>query len=433
MADVMGAFLKGRQVAQQEQEHQQALEENKLRAMVLKHQIDGLKIEDTLRKRALQAQNLSMLQGQPEADLPTESVTQPNLPSKSYAGGMTGLPGVVSSLIDARNGGAAGPSTMLSDTAQPTLPGTNTTTRRAGVNISGVPEWGVPDTMVRPRSAEEIIRASIAQKMMEPFTLGPDQERIVGGQVVAHGGPRTTAPRQPTRMSTALEATGGDAEKALELEGKTRGTGATNRFTPKDFLLDGEQASGFVDAQGNYYDAGKNPIKNPAGRVKPLRGSGRTTGGMTEVQAETAARAEYAQFARTYRGQHPAPTAAERQNDATMRSLSPNTELPPLETPPPPPSYDKWKVMTPEERQGVIQNPGARITDAEMAKRRSAPKEPGTGRQMMTETRRTAPKKPFTTEQVTGFLKGQAKGKRYTMTDGTQWDYLPDGTIKPVQ
>lgn len=425
MADVMGAFLKGRQVAQQEQEHQQALEENKLRAMVLKHQIDGLKIEDTLRKRALQAQNLSMLQGQPEADLPTESVTQPNLPSKSYAGSMTGLPGVVSSLIDARNGGAAGPSTVLSDTAQPMQPGTNMTTRRAGVTISGVPEWGIPDIKPTPRSAEDIIRASIAQKMMEPFSLGPDQERIVGGQVVARGGPRTTAPRQPTRMSTALEATGGDAEKALELEGKTRGTGATNRFTPKDFLLDGEQASGFVDAQGNYYDAGKNPIKNPAGRVKPLRGSGGANGGMTEAQVETAARAEYAQFARTYRQQHPAPTAAERQNDTVLRSL-PNTNLPPLETPPPPPSYDKWKVMTPEERQGVIQNPGARITDAEMAKRRTAGPAKAKGAA-------PAAKKAFTPQQVEGFLKGQAKGKRYTMTDGTQWDYLPDGTIKPVQ
>lgn len=441
----MGAFLQGRQVAQQEAIHQQALEENKLRAMILKHQINGLKIEDTLRKRALQEQNLALMSNQPESSLPTEPVRQTNLPSTSRAGGMTGLPGVVSGLMQANAGSdQPGPSTMAAPAAQQPNDqlGTNMTTRVKPVTISGVPEWGVPDTQVTPMSYEDTVRRSIMQKMMEPFNLGPDQERIIGGQVVARGAPRTLQPRQPNRMTAALEATGGDPAKALELEGSTRGSGANaNRLTPKDFLYDStgdgnfEQASGFVDTKGNYFDADKNPIRNAAARIKPLRGTGRTAnGGMTDAQRETANRSEYGQYARTYRQTNPAPTASERQQDAFQRSLPNMKDMPPLKEAPPPVSYDKWKVMTAEERQQSITNPQARITDKEMrARQQAATENPSTGKGTTAKPAAKA-KGPLSQEDVAAILKGQPKGKRYTMSqDGSQWDLLPDGTLKPVE
>lgn len=42
----------------------------------------------------------------------------------------------------------------------------------------------------------------------------------------------------------------------------------------------------------------------------------------------------------------------------------------------PPPAFEKWQVMTPAERQGVITTPQNRITDAEMAKRLTGGHEP---------------------------------------------------------
>ncbi len=135
--DVMKQYLAGHQAGQAEVQHQQAMEENSLRMKILKHQIDGLKIEDAVRQRALAAQNLSLMNGQPEAQMPTEPVEQQNLqPSQSYAGGMTGLPGMVSGMVRDEMG-LPGPGTIAAPNAQETTPGTNMTTKRASVKTGG--------------------------------------------------------------------------------------------------------------------------------------------------------------------------------------------------------------------------------------------------------------------------------------------------------
>src|SRR5262249_30645432 len=140
MADIAGNFIRGRQFAQAEAEHQQALEDSKLRQQVLKHQIDQLKIEDQLRARSIQAQQLQMMQGTPESEMPQEPVQQQNLPSRSFAGSQTGLPGLVSGMVRDNMGGGdqAGPTSTVSPNAQSPELGTNSVMRPRAVQFSAV-------------------------------------------------------------------------------------------------------------------------------------------------------------------------------------------------------------------------------------------------------------------------------------------------------
>jgi hypothetical protein len=86
MADVVDAFLRGHQAGQSEREHNDALEDNKLRRLVLKHQMDQMKIEDQLRQRAIALENVKLQEGTPEADL-TPATTQGGvLPSTPVPG-----------------------------------------------------------------------------------------------------------------------------------------------------------------------------------------------------------------------------------------------------------------------------------------------------------------------------------------------------------
>lgn len=194
MADVAGAYFRGQAAAQAETEHEQQLEDSKLRQKVLKHQIDSLKIEDELRARTVATNNLQLLHGQPEADLPMENVTrtQGNLPSTSVAGGMTGpLPGAATSPAVPAAGAAGAPvSTVAAPGAQDTTTGTNdvTTRRPQAVQIPGIPSLGVPGTSVRPQSLEDMIRARIAEQMSTPYTLAPGARRMIGSDVIGTGG-----------------------------------------------------------------------------------------------------------------------------------------------------------------------------------------------------------------------------------------------------
>lgn len=189
---VMEGFLRGVQAGQAQQQHQQALEDNKLRALVLKHEIDRLKIDDQIRTRELARQNLEFLHGQPAADIPSDDVTspQPNLPSKSLAGMVSGLQAGASS---AMTGGPAAenPGTIAAPDAQATAPATHDVTRRVAraIDIPGVPALNVPGVSVRPRSMEDVIQAQIASKMAEPYTLNPGGVRMIGGTKIGEGGP----------------------------------------------------------------------------------------------------------------------------------------------------------------------------------------------------------------------------------------------------
>lgn len=161
MADVVDAFLRGHQAGQSEREHNDALEDNKLRRLVLKHQMDQMKIEDQLRQRAIALENVKLQEGTPEADL-TPATTQGGvLPS-------TPVPGVPAAA------------------QQPT--------RMAATQIPGVssPELGinVPGVSVRPRTLEELTRAAIAAEMGKPYTLAEGGTRMIGGTVIGRGTPK---------------------------------------------------------------------------------------------------------------------------------------------------------------------------------------------------------------------------------------------------
>ncbi len=229
MADVMGAFLEGHRYGQAEKEHNQALEENKLRTMVLKHHLDALKIDDAVRARELALQNLQLMHGQPEADIPAEK----NLPSTSNAGVMTGLPDVVSGMVRDRfnavggyeqgnaNAGmpeGPGPETIAAPAAQETAPGRG---RTLPMQIPGVEGMNIPPVSIRPQSMEDIVRASIASKMAEPYTLAPGAVRNIGGTTIGRGGPQ-----YHSIGAGGLAETGADGKLNIVAPGRNGATGA---------------------------------------------------------------------------------------------------------------------------------------------------------------------------------------------------------------
>lgn len=192
MADVTGAFIAGHQAGQQVAEHQQALEDNKLRRMVLQHQLSQLKVEDALRNRDIAIQNASFLEGRPAADLPQQPIGEGDTSG-------TNIPAVAPGVVPQQ-------------------------TKVAPVNIPGVsvPELGIdqPGTSITPRSAEQIFAQQLRQKMAEnamtPYTLtapeGGTSTRYENGVQVASvsGGPK------PKPLDEALNDAfaAGDTQKA---------------------------------------------------------------------------------------------------------------------------------------------------------------------------------------------------------------------------
>lgn len=207
MADVVGDFIRGHQAGQAEQDHQQQLEDNKIRSMVLKHQLAGLKIEDQLRAREVAKQQFDLMNNQPAADLPTDTTTtaQPNLPSQNLAGVVNGL---VSSRLSGNMGGAPdataapapAPTFTPSPAAQSVAPGTNpvTTTAVRPVTIPGVDAIGdapaVAPVTIRPKSTEDLaaatVRAELAKALNSTYKVAPGEKVQLHGQTIAEGGPK---------------------------------------------------------------------------------------------------------------------------------------------------------------------------------------------------------------------------------------------------
>jgi hypothetical protein len=137
MADVFEAFAHGQLVGSTVTAHQQQLEENKLRAMVLKHHLQALKVDDALRNRDIALQHEQLLEGTPESEIQPEP------------GVNTAPPEVL------------GPGVTLPEAPK----------RLAPVQIPGVsvPEAGinVPGFALRPRTLEELIQAQSAAKLRE--------------------------------------------------------------------------------------------------------------------------------------------------------------------------------------------------------------------------------------------------------------------------
>lgn len=408
--------MRGHQYGLAEQQHQQQLEDNKLRSALLKHELDRIKIQDQLSAREVARQNLALQEGQPEAELPHESFTQPNLPSRSYAGAM-GLPGALSSMLRDQVGADTStvpetppaPETMAAPAAQATTPGTNSLgSRIAPVTIPGVDAYGVGPVGVRPRSLEEKLRESFLAKYNEPYTLSPGARRFIGDTEVGRGAPVTRS-----------VGAGGLAE--TDASGKTTLVVSPRPPTPPrppaeplptDVLLDGEPAKvvwnrdkrAFTDLQGNVID-------NSQARIRPIRGAGSRS-----ANPDTESRLQYDEFFKNYTRRYPVPSRAD-EAAALAAGQEPPTR------PPSPPSLEKWSVMTPEERAGVLANPVNRIDDAEATRRMRA--QPAAARPTKATQASAVP------DAVTSALKGKAPNKRYKLSDGSTWDVLADGTIRP--
>lgn len=249
MADVTDAFLRGTMAGHAVREHNQQLEENKLRAMVLKHQLQALKVEDALRARDIALQNASILEGTPESEIQPE-------------------PGV----------STAPPGSLAPGVALPEAP-----KRLAPVTIPGVssPELGIniPPVQHRPRTLEELTRAAIAAKLREPVKLGQGETLALPltGEVLATGQPRL----QPVgRGGLANPSTG---------EVVVPGTPpAAPRFQSKNVLLDGKPATVNYNPGTGEYQVNGAAISGD--RVKPIPpASSGTAPGVKEDADEIAA------------------------------------------------------------------------------------------------------------------------------------------------
>jgi hypothetical protein len=242
MADVTGAFLRGHAAGQAEQEHQQTLEDNKLRTLVLKHEIDRMKIDDQVRTREFAKQNLDFLHGQPAADIPSDPVTsqQPNLPSTSLAGVVAGLQaGAASNVTGAP--AAENPGTIPAPAAQDPMTEAHPVTRNVAraIAIPGVPGLNVPGVSVRPRSMEDLIQAQIASKMAEPYTLAPGAKRMIGTETIGGGGPEFhsvgaggLAVTQPTGETKLVVPGRAAPNRARTVSGMINGRRAFAVFNP---------------------------------------------------------------------------------------------------------------------------------------------------------------------------------------------------------
>jgi hypothetical protein len=397
MADVMERFMRGRAGAQAEQEHAQALEDSKLRQKILKHEIDNLKINDELRGREVQRQNLEMMTGTPAADLPQEAMPHaPNEPpTEQGVQPEGGLAGMVRSMMGGpmeQRQGAEG--------LQP-VP----MTRAAAMPIGGVPEWNIPGVSARPRSLEDLVHASMVQELNKVRNVNRGSSLFLGTQKIASG-----EPAAETRLDLAGKAVAGDTGAAATLDRAfPPRAGAQDNFTSETVSLDGKPNSKVLkNRAGQYFTLDKQPITNASTRIgaNPRQPAANN-------DPEAASRRNYAQFVGTYKAQNPMPTAADY--------LAPGADLSkPLPKPAAAPSFEKWKVMTADERQKVIRDPGNRIDDAEMAKRAKA----GTG---------AAAASKLTADTFKAALSAQGKqlkpNTRYTMSDGSVFDVLPDGSI----
>lgn len=197
MANVTEAYLRGHQIAQAELEHNDALEQNKLHAMVLRHQLSALKLEDALRTRDIALKQAELMGQIPAGQQPQE----PNpsfdnrLPGTSFGGAMT-APGSVSAMTGAGQAPPQAPATVLSP--QPAMP---SPTQNAATSIPAVnlPDQGVSlPAMLLRRSLEDTMAQQTAAQAGQPFTLtakpGEVSTRYVGGKPIASatGGPEKT-------------------------------------------------------------------------------------------------------------------------------------------------------------------------------------------------------------------------------------------------
>jgi hypothetical protein len=175
--------MAGHQAGQASREHEARLAENKLQAMVLKHHLSALKLDDQLRQQQIAEHVAALQEGRPARDFYT---SVPQAPPGSVAPGVT-MPN------------AAPPEVVKTAPAPVTIPGID------------VPELGIaaPGTTRTPRTMEDLLQQHILTKQLEnDLTLHnvPQGGTLTtgGGKVVARGQPR---PLVIPRGGTAIDPT----------------------------------------------------------------------------------------------------------------------------------------------------------------------------------------------------------------------------------
>jgi hypothetical protein len=197
MADVVNAFLGGRQAALQEQAHAQQLKDNKLRAQVLKHEIDRMKIDDQLLARQVAIDNFKILHGQPAADLPQEQsqITPENVSPHDLQGVLATLFGKRTS--DVSPHAAPGPVDQGPGASRPQV-GSFTRSRPVSVPVPGIDAFNgapaVPGVSLRPETAEAISdKQRIADILKARFTVHKPGDVIPGIESEPPAGPEYKA------------------------------------------------------------------------------------------------------------------------------------------------------------------------------------------------------------------------------------------------
>lgn len=108
-----------------------------------------------------------------------------------------------------------------------------------------------------------------------------------------------------------------------------------------------------------------------AERERRLKASGGAGSGNEDGVYSTTSKRGYDAFVENYEKRYP-PKPKEKAPDATGFTPAPVSQAGDIDLPadrPPPPSLEKWYWMSDRERQAVIANPNARITDAELLRR----------------------------------------------------------------
>lgn len=164
MADFTELFLQGVQAGQQARQRKQQevheAEDRSVRKMLLDLELKKLKVEEKVRARELAKENLSLLQGQPAANLPADITQTPELPASMAQTALSGGP-----------------------LPQPApIP-------RAPVTIPGIEELGIGSVEARPQSLEEILHAARVKALSTPTKLSSGEALVIPGtgQTIASG------------------------------------------------------------------------------------------------------------------------------------------------------------------------------------------------------------------------------------------------------
>lgn len=259
MADVTAAFLQGHAAGQAEREHNAALEQNKLHAMILKHQLDALKIDDAMRGQQIAASLLQLREGRSAPDGPMSTVP---------AGPSTGPSANVGWPVPGPYRDAVRPDGTTPAFAGVDLGGPEPIPRAAPVLFTGqptedppptqqvpthgparwdpvvfpalnLPEVGItqPATSIRPRTDTELAaataRAELTKSLMGAHVLPAGSVLNVGGQTIASGGAESKLSPWDTWMRDYPAQLGKASWDALTPEERSRGFTAFNDVTDK--------------------------------------------------------------------------------------------------------------------------------------------------------------------------------------------------------